>query len=109
METVKFEEFKRLDIRVGTIRAAEPVPGADRLLKLQVDLGEGDLRTLVAGIKTAYAPEELVGRQIVVLANLEPRKIRGIVSQGMLLAAVEDGTPVLLRPDRPVKEGTPVS
>ncbi len=109
METVKFEEFKRLDIRVGTIRAAEPVPGADRLLKLQVDLGEGDLRTLVAGIKMAYAPEELVGRQIVVLANLEPRRIRGIVSQGMLLAAVEDGTPVLLRPDRPVKEGTPVS
>ncbi len=109
MEKIRFEDFKKLDIRIGTIRAAEPVPGADRLLKLQVDLGEGDLRTLVAGIKEVYRPEDLVGTQIVVLANLEPRKIRGILSQGMLLAAVEDGKPVLLRPDRPVKEGTSVS
>ncbi len=109
METITFEEFKKLDIRIGTIRAAEPVPGADRLLKLQVDLGEAEPRTLVAGIREAYRPEDLVGRQIVVLANLQPRKIRGIVSQGMLLAAVEDGKPVLLGPDQPVKNGTPVS
>ncbi len=109
VETITYEEFKRLDLRIGTIRAAEPVPGADRLLKLQVDLGEAEPRTLVAGIREAYRPEDLVGRQIVVLANLQPRKIRGIVSQGMLLAAVEDGKPVLLMPDQPVKNGTPVS
>jgi methionyl-tRNA synthetase len=86
--TIAFDDFARVDLRVAVVRAAERVPKADKLLRLTVDVGEAQPRTIVAGIATAYPdPEGLVGRRIVVVANLEPRALRGITSQGMLLAA----------------------
>jgi methionyl-tRNA synthetase len=79
-----------VELRVGLVRSAEPVPKADKLLKLSVDVGEPEPRTIVAGIALAYPdPSQLVGKRIVVVANLAPRPLRGITSQGMLLAAGE--------------------
>lgn len=86
MDNITFDEFKKLDLRVGEIKTAEEIPGADKLYKLSVDLG-GEVRELVAGIKLYYEKDPLIGRKIVVLTNLEPRTIRGITSHGMLLAA----------------------
>jgi methionyl-tRNA synthetase len=84
---VSYEDFARVALRVGVVRAAERVPKSDKLLKLTVDVGEAEPRTIAAGIAEAYAPEALVGRRVVVVANLAPRTIRGVLSQGMLLAA----------------------
>ena len=84
-----FDDFLKLDLRVATIREAAAHPDADRLLVLQVDAGEGRTRQICAGIKAHFEPEALVGRQIVIVANLAPRKIRGQISNGMLLAAGE--------------------
>src|SRR5436190_20583799 len=84
---VSFEEFAKLDLRIARILQAENHPSADRLLKLQLDDGSGNPRQICAGIKGHYNPEELVGRLIVIVANLAPRKIRGEESRGMLLAA----------------------
>lgn len=102
---ITFDDFKRLEIKIATIKDAEPVEGADRLLRLQISLGE-EQRQLVAGIAQHYTPEDLKDKQIVVLANLEPKTLKGVESQGMLLAAVDDGKPVLLQPEQPVTEGT---
>jgi len=106
-ETVPFDDFAKLDLRVGRIESAEEIPGADRLLHLTVRLGS-ESRSCVAGIKDSYAPSELLGRTIVVVTNLEPRTIRGIPSECMLLAAKGDGLS-LVGPDRSVEPGTPVS
>ncbi len=112
--TIQFDDFARLDLRVATILRAEPHPNADRLLKLQIDLN-GEQRQICAGIRAYCEPETLVGRQIVVVANLAPRKIRGEQSNGMLLAAsVTDGDSdevrdvVLLGPARAVPAGSVV-
>jgi methionyl-tRNA synthetase len=87
---IPYDDFAKVDLRVGVVRAARAVPKADKLLELQVDVGEGTPRTIVAGIALAYPdPQALVGKRIVVVANLEPRPLRGITSQGMLLAAGE--------------------
>ncbi len=102
---VTFDDFKKLEIRIGKITSVERIEGADKLLKLEVDLGEAK-RQLVAGIAQYYKPEELINKEIPVLVNLEMRKIRGIESQGMLLAAVEGERPVLLHPDREVPLGS---
>ncbi|RLE86526.1 MAG: methionine--tRNA ligase subunit beta [Thermoprotei archaeon] len=107
MGEVSFEEFKRLDLRVGRIVAAERVKRARKLLLLKVDLG-GETRQLVAGLAEYYDPSELIGKEVVVVANLKPKVIMGLVSQGMLLAAVEDGKPVLIIPEREVPPGTRV-
>ncbi len=104
---IPIEKFGAIDLRVATILSAESIPGAKKLLKLEVDLGEK--RTLVAGIAASYKPEELVGKQVIVVANLKPAKIMGIVSNGMALAAVDDNGCSLLTLDRKVKPGTPVS
>lgn len=101
-----FEDFQKLELKIGRIESAEPVLGADKLLKLVVDTGEK--RTLVAGIAKQYKPEELIGKNIVVLTNLEPRTIRGILSQGMLLAADASDEVVLLTVDKPIAPGTSV-
>lgn len=83
-------------MRVGVVLAAERVKGADKLLHLQVDIAEPSPRTLVAGIAEAYTPEQIIGRKVVIVANLQPRKLRGIESNGMIVAAsVEGGKPVL--------------
>ena len=100
-------EFHRLDLRVGLIKSVEDHPNADKLYKLKVDVGEREI-TLVAGLKNFYKPEELLGKRIIVVYNLEHKKFRGVVSQGMLLAA-DDGTDVgILTPFRKVKPGTRV-
>ncbi len=111
MEKITYDEFKKLDIRTGKIVHAEAVEGADRLIKLEVDVGEPSPRIIVAGMKAYYSPEEMVGKTIVVLVNLEPRKLRGIMSNGMLLAAsTPDYTTVkLLTVDGEIPPGSVVS
>jgi len=84
---ITFDEFARVDLRVATITSAEPHPNADRLIKIQVDDGSGEPRQICAGVRAYYQPEDLVGKRIVIVANLKPRKIRGEESRGMLLAA----------------------
>jgi methionyl-tRNA synthetase len=103
---IKYEDFEKIDLRVATILEAEAVPKADKLVKLKVDAGDPEPRTIVAGIRLHYAPETLVGTQITIIANLEPRKLRGIESQGMLLAAGDDIGLSLIRPDKSVKPGS---
>jgi methionyl-tRNA synthetase len=94
--TLSYEEFARVALRVGLVRSAERVAKSDKLLKLTVDVGEPELRTIAAGIAEAYSPEALVGRRVVVVANLAPRTIRGVLSQGMLLAAGPGGAELKL-------------
>jgi methionyl-tRNA synthetase len=106
---VSFQEFQSLDLRLARVVEASRVEGASKLLKLSVDLGGGDLRQIVAGVAAGYAPEALVGKTIVVVANLEPARIRGIESQAMLLAAVGEKTIALLVPDKELPAGTKVS
>ncbi|OGC33332.1 methionine--tRNA ligase subunit beta [candidate division WOR-1 bacterium RIFOXYB2_FULL_48_7] len=86
MENVTFEDFKKMDIRVAEIKTAEEIAGADKLYKLTVNVGDEE-RTLVAGIKQYYQIEQIIGKKVLVLANLEPRVIRGIESRGMILCA----------------------
>jgi methionyl-tRNA synthetase len=103
------DRFMETELKVATIQAAERVPKSDKLLKLTVDVGEeGGARTVVAGIGLAYQPEDLVGKQVVVVANLQPAKLMGVESQGMVLAASLDGKPVLLHPAAEVPNGTRV-
>jgi methionyl-tRNA synthetase len=105
---ITLEDFKRLDLRVARILKVEPVAGTSKLLRLQVDLG-GEERQIVAGLREAYKPEELEGREIVLLANLKPVEIRGIESQGMLLAAVDGERISLVTLDREVRPGIKIS
>lgn len=104
---ITIEQFGAVELRVATVKSAEPHPNADRLLVLRVDLG-GEERQLVAGIRAHYDPAALVGRQVVVVANLEPAKLRGVESQGMILAASDGNRVVLLRPDDSVDPGAVV-
>jgi methionyl-tRNA synthetase len=92
---ITIDDFAKVELRVAQIKVAEKVKGADKLLRLEVDLGT-ETRQILAGIAEAYAPEALIGRKIVIVANLSPRKMRGLESNGMLLAAsLEGGEPVL--------------
>jgi methionyl-tRNA synthetase len=97
-----------VDLRVATVIKAEAIPRAKKLLKLEVDLGEPQVRTLVAGIAGAYDPGSLVGKQVIVLANLKPAKLMGVQSQGMVLAASSDQGTVVLTLDKPMLPGTTV-
>lgn len=117
---IPFDEFAKVDLRVARIVQAENHPSADKLLKLQLDDGSGTPRQICAGIKGYYKPEELVGRLIIIVANLEPRKIRGEESRGMLLAASDlpkdaaaasgaERKVILLRPDADIAPGSIVS
>jgi methionyl-tRNA synthetase len=106
---ITIEDFQKIDLRVATVLAAERVSGADKLLKLQIDLGS-EQRQLVAGIAKHYTPEELIGKHIVVVANLQPAVIRGVESNGMLLAAsTEDYSQLaLVTLQRPAPNGSRV-
>ena len=106
---LSFDRFKELDLRLARIVEVEKVEGTTKLLKMTVDLGGGDTRQMVAGIAEGYSADELKGRTVVVVANLEPAKIRGIESQAMLLAAVGDGGISLVGPDKELLPGTRVS
>ena len=94
-ELIGIETFAQVDLRVGQILVAERIPNADKLLRLEVDLAEDTPRQLLAGIAEFYAPESLIGRKIIVVSNLQPRLMRGLESQGMLLAADAKGQPML--------------
>jgi methionyl-tRNA synthetase len=104
------DEFKNCDLRVGKVIAVERVEGSEKLLRLQIDLGEPELRQILSGIGKAYTPEELMGKQVVIIANLDPRMMMGFESRGMLLAASDaDGKPVVLTLEGEVSSGTKVT
>lgn len=105
--SIEYTDFAKLDIRIATVLNAQIVNDADRLLCLTLDAGELGERTVVSGIREWYSPESLIGKQVVYLANLEPRKLRSILSQGMLLAA-GDERPVLLQPEEKLSPGSSV-
>ena len=107
-DLINIEEFKKLDIRVARVKSATMVPGAKKLMILFVDIGAEE-RQIVAGIAEHYAPEDLTGKSIVVIANLEPAKIRGVESRGMLLAATDGDRVILLAPDRDAAPGSKIS
>jgi methionine--tRNA ligase beta chain len=104
---ISIEDFRKIELKVATIKSAEAHPNADKLLVLQIDLG-GEQRQICAGIRNSYTPEELVGKQIVVVANLETAKLRGLESQGMLLAASDDGRVIIMTPEKSVQAGAQV-
>ncbi|RLB07200.1 MAG: methionine--tRNA ligase subunit beta [Deltaproteobacteria bacterium] len=104
---VSFDDFARLDIRIGTIRSADRVQGTDKLMRLELDVG-GEMRQVVAGIAPHYTAQQLVGKQVPVLVNLEPRKLRGVESQGMILAVDVEGRAILLTPEGQVPPGSKV-
>ena len=106
---VEFEDFARLDLRVGRVVSAEPHPDADRLLVVKLDIAEDEPRQVVAGIAEFFKPEELIGKQVTMVANLKPRKLRGLMSQGMILAVKQDDGMGLLTPTRDVNNGSKVS
>ncbi len=107
---IEYENFSKLDMRVAEIQTVENIEGADKLYKLEVSIGE-DVRTICAGIKEYYSHDELLGKKIIVLTNLKPRKLKGIESQGMLLAASNsDHTKIsLITPDQDIDVGSSVS
>ena len=102
---INIDEFKKVELMVAKILSAENVEGSEKLLKLQVDLGE-EKRQIIAGIGKAYNPEDLAGKEIVIVANLEPRSLMGLESQGMVLAANSESGPVLIMPEKEVAPGT---
>lgn len=143
METINFEDFKKIDIRIGKILTAEKVEGSDKLLKLEVDFGPVDIepsdnpdskknlpteeggknnggwtpaetvpaekrtkRQIIAGIGKAYEPENLIGKKCPFVFNLEPKMLKGLESQGMILCPSDDGQPVLLHPDKEISPGS---
>lgn len=103
---ISFDDFKKVELRVAKIVEAEAVEGSEKLVRILADLGQ-EKRQILAGIRQHYQARDLIGREIVVVANLEPRMLMGMESRGMLLAA-DDGTPVLVRPDREVAPGSEV-
>ena len=106
-EMISFKEFQKLDLRVGTIKTVEAVKDAKKLVKIIVDVGTEE-RQIVAGIAERYKPDELIGKQVIVVCNLEPAKIRGVESNGMLLAADADPEISVLVPLREVPDGSKV-
>ena len=98
-EPIGIEDFAKISLRTGRVLSAEPHPDADRLLVMKVDIGEPEPRQIVAGIRNRFAPEDVVGRQVVVVANLKPANLRGVESQGMLLAAGGKGVIDLVHVD----------
>lgn len=107
MSYISIEEFNRLDLRVGRVVRAERIPGRTRIVKLQVDLG-GETRTIVAGGAEYYTPEWFEGKLLIIIANLEPKRVAGVESRGMALAAMVDGKPVWLTTFEPVPPGSKI-
>ena len=104
---ISYDDFAKLDIRVGKILEAEKVEGTDKLLKLKVDIGEEE-RQVIAGIAKSYEPEDLIGKESVFLINLEPRKIRGLESQAMIIIAVDGDNMTLISPIKEIETGVMV-
>ena len=108
---INYDDFAKLELRVATVLECKPHENADKLLVLQIELGNGERRQICAGLRAFYPPEQLVGKQIVVVANLEPRTMRGEISQGMLLAATDPVTSkvIVVAPSEPAAPGSKVS
>ncbi len=102
-----YEDFLKIELKIAKIIEAKEMPDTSKLLRLKIDLGGEEKRQIVAGIKKTYKPEDLVGRQVVVVVNLDPRMVMGVESQGMCLCADDNG-PILLKPDRDVPLGSKV-
>ena len=108
-DIIEFDDFTKLDIRIGTVIEAVKVPKTKKLLQLKVDVGL-DVRTIVSGIAESFNPEDIIGKQVSVLVNLAPRKIRGVESQGMILMTdTQDGKLAFIEPERDVENGESVS
>jgi methionyl-tRNA synthetase len=107
-DKITIDDFKKVQLKVAKVLTAERVPKADKLLRMTIDAGEAQPRDLVAGIAQHYTPEEMVGKSIIIVANLQPAKIRGVVSNGMLLAAESDGKVVVLGPQGELPPGSSV-
>lgn len=105
---ITIDDLKKIELKIASIVKAETVEGSEKLLRLQLDLGD-ERRQVVSGIAKSYQPDELVGKQVVVVANLEPRTIFGLESQGMLLAAGSDEGPIILSPEKEVVPGSSVA
>ena len=108
MDPITLAEFKKMDLRIALVKKVEAHPNADKLYCLTIDVG-GAQKTIVAGIRNHYRPEELEGRKIVVINNLQPTIIRGVESQGMLLASKDDVTLAILVPEKDVATGSAIS
>jgi methionine--tRNA ligase beta chain len=108
-EEASYKDFKKLDIRIGTIKTCEKVEGSDKLYRLKVDCGEPEIRHILSGLVDYYSAEELVGKVIPVIVNLKPAKIFGEMSYGMLLAAEIDKKCVLLTTDKPIENGAKIT
>jgi tRNA-binding EMAP/Myf-like protein len=107
MDQISFEDFKKLEIKIGKILTAEKVEGSDKLLKLEVSFGE-EKRQIIAGIAQFYAPEALVGKECPFAYNLAPRVLKGLESQGMILCPSDENGPVLLHPDKEIPPGSAI-
>ncbi|MCX6702784.1 MAG: methionine--tRNA ligase [Candidatus Wolfebacteria bacterium] len=112
---INYKEFSKIELKAAKVISAERVEGSEKLIKLQLEVGDKDEagepvnRQIVAGIGKAYAPEDLIGKEVVIVANLEPRQLMGIESNGMLLAATnEAGEPIILMPEKPVQPGAKI-
>ncbi|MCD4800830.1 MAG: methionine--tRNA ligase subunit beta, partial [Methanococcoides sp.] len=106
-DLITFDDFSKMDIRIGTIVSAEAIKKSKKLLKLQVDLGEEETRQIVAGLKESHEPEQLIGKQVAVLTNLAPAKLCGVESNGMVLAGVDAAdNAILLQPEKETNPGT---
>ena len=104
---IPYSDFQKLDLRVGKVVASERVEGSEKLLKLKVDLGaEIGVRQIIAGVGKVYSPEDMMGREIIIVANLETRSLMGLESQGMLLAADSEPGPILLKPSKDALPGS---
>ena len=106
MPEIQYDDFAKLEIRIGKVIAAEMVPDADKLIKCTIDFGDLGQRTIVSGIAQWKKPEELVGKQLPYIVNLAPRVLRGVESQGMLLAASDEEGVALIEPERVLPNGT---
>jgi len=104
---INFEEFQKIDLKIGKVLEAEKVENSEKLLRLKVDLGE-EQRQIIAGIGKVYQPQDLINQEIVVVVNLEPKTLMGFKSQGMLLAADNNGEPILIKPEKEVLPGTKI-
>ena len=106
---ISIEDFLKIDLRVAEVKHAEPHPNADKLLILKIDAGDGmEGRQIVAGIRSAYQPEDLIGKKIVIVNNLAPATLRGVESQGMLLAAKDGSQVVILTTEKDIKPGSKI-
>lgn len=107
MSEVSFDEWKRLDLRIGKIKEVKDHPNADKLIILKVDVGDKEMQ-LVAGLKEHYKNKELVGKKVIIFVNLRPTELRGVKSDGMILAAVDKEKVVLIVPEKDIKVGAKV-